>query len=82
LLNATISGNHASNYGGGAFVMSATVVNSTITGNDGAFQGGGIYGHTIDITNSIAIGNTSQSNPNSLQAFNPQPARRQHHRQQ
>jgi hypothetical protein len=69
LLNATISGNHASNYGGGAFVMSATVVNSTITGNDGAFQGGGIYGHTIDITNSIAIGNTSQSNPNSLQAF-------------
>jgi CSLREA domain-containing protein len=71
--NSTISGNQASNRGGGIYMASQgftpgrlVIVNSTITNNQARLQGGGIRidsGGTSSIVNSIIADNTSTTTP-------------------
>jgi len=63
--DSTISGNTASNNGGGGILSggtSVTVLNSTITGNS-AYSGGGILidAGALTLTNSIVAGNIAQT---------------------
>ncbi len=63
LINATVSGNHASvGNGGGLSVTAATLTSSTVSGNSAAILGGGIYGGAATLTNCIVSGNSANSN--------------------
>ena len=63
LNNSTISGNYATNEGGGIFNVSGTIniSNSTISGNYASDSAGGIYNGagTINISSSIVSGNNA-----------------------
>ncbi|MCX6460741.1 MAG: hypothetical protein NTZ03_10580 [Actinobacteria bacterium] len=69
LTNSVVSGNSASQWGGGVMVVkypsapapAVTIVNSTITGNSGRYSGGGVMtqgGGVVTVTASTIAGNS------------------------
>jgi predicted outer membrane repeat protein len=59
LTNVTVSGNSASDSGGGIYSGTLTLTNSMVNGNSGGF-GAGIFNHgTLTLINSAVSGNTA-----------------------
>ncbi|MEM7734737.1 MAG: choice-of-anchor Q domain-containing protein [Deinococcota bacterium] len=76
LINSTVTGNSASDDGGGIYTSylftSVTLTNSTVTGNNAGNNGGGIHtdsfigigtAGTVTLTNSLVLGNEASTNP-------------------
>ncbi|MCC6425876.1 MAG: right-handed parallel beta-helix repeat-containing protein [Phycisphaerales bacterium] len=59
LVNCQLTNNHATGYGGGAFLYDATMINCTVANNSTEWMAAGIYGgNGGTVTNSIIWGNT------------------------
>ncbi len=64
MINSFLSGNVASNYGGGAYLGGGTLRNCTLIGNTAALAGG-LYAASGSILNSIVYHNAARSSENS-----------------